>query len=85
MKKRFVFAYFLAVFAFMVTGCKSEFEKIRASGNPDLIYTKAFDYYEQGEFLRAQTLFELIIPAYRGKPELEKVYFNYAYTYYKLG
>ncbi len=85
MKKRFVFAYFLAVFAILSTGCKSEFEKIRASGNTDLIYKKAFEYYEQGEFLRAQTLFELIIPAYRGKPELEKVYYTYSYTYYKLG
>jgi outer membrane protein assembly factor BamD len=65
-------------------GCKSEFEKIRASGDTELIYKKAFDYYGQEEYLRAQTLFELIIPAYRGKPELEKVYFDYAYTYYNL-
>jgi len=84
MKKRFVFASFLAVFALLSTGCKSEYEKIRASGNTDLIYKKAFEFYEQGEYLRAQTLFELIIPAYRGKPELEKIYYTYAYTYYKL-
>jgi outer membrane protein assembly factor BamD len=64
--------------------CKSEFEKIRASGNTELIYKKAFEYYEQQEYMRAQTLFELIIPAYRGKPELEKVYFTYSDTYYKL-
>ncbi|MEK7257675.1 MAG: outer membrane protein assembly factor BamD, partial [Bacteroidota bacterium] len=33
---------------------------------------------------RAQSLYELIIPAFRGRPELEKVYFNYSYTYYHL-
>ena len=84
MKKRFVFACFLAVFAALSFGCKSEYEKIRASGNTDLVYKKAFEYYEQQEYLRAQTLFELIIPVYRGKPELEKIYYTYAYTYYKL-
>ena len=84
MKKRFVFIYFLVAFALFVSSCKSEFEKIRASGDTDLIYKKAFAFYEQQEYLRAQTLFELIIPAYRGKPELEKVYYTYADTYYKL-
>ncbi len=75
----------LPLFALLAVGCKSEFEKIRGSGDTDQIYTKAFAYYEQEEYLRAQTLLELIIPAYRGKPELEKIYFTYADTYYKLG
>ncbi len=84
MKKRFVILSFLAALLSVTFGCKSEFEKIRASGDADLLYKKAFEYYEQGEYLRAQTLFELIIPVYRGKPELEKVYYSYADTYYKL-
>ncbi|MEZ4961107.1 MAG: outer membrane protein assembly factor BamD [Saprospiraceae bacterium] len=84
MKKRFFFASVLVGLALLFSGCKSQFEKIRASGNTDLIYQKAFSYYENGEYLRAQTLFELIIPAYRGKPELEKIYFTYSYTYYNL-
>lgn len=84
MKKRFVILSFLAVLSVLATGCKSEFEKIRASGNTDLLYKKAFEYYEQRDYLRAQTLFELIIPAYRGKPELENIYFTYSDTYYKL-
>lgn len=85
MEKRLVQFLFLSAFALLSFGCKSEFEKIRASGDTDKIYTKAFEYYEQEEYLRAQTLLELIIPAYRGKPELEKIYFAYADTYYKLG
>ena len=85
MKKRFVQLLFLAALAQLSVSCKSEFEKIRGSGDTDKIYAKAFEYYEQEEYLRAQTLLELIIPAYRGKPELEKVYFTYADTYYKLG
>lgn len=70
--------------AFLSTGCKSQFEKVRVSGDTDLIYKKAFEYFEAGEYQRSQTLFELIIPAYRGKKELENIYFTYAYTYYHL-
>ncbi|MFQ5448328.1 MAG: outer membrane protein assembly factor BamD [Saprospiraceae bacterium] len=84
MKKWFFFPWLILVVVLFASACKSEFEKVRASGDTDLIYKKAFEYYEQEEYLRAQALFELIIPAYRGRPELEKVYFTYAYTYYKL-
>ena len=84
MEKRHVQFLLLSAFALLSVGCKSEFEKIRGSGDSEKIYAKANEYYEQEEYLRAQTLFELIIPAYRGKPELEKIYYNYADTYYKL-
>ncbi len=84
MKKRLIFPLFAVVIFLLLGGCKSEFEKIRASGDTELIYKKAFELYEQEEYLRAQTLFELIIPAYRGRPELEKIYFTYAYTYYYM-
>ena len=84
MKNWFLFSLLALVIVVSAGACKSEFEKVRASGDTDLLYKKAFEYYEQEEYLRAQTLFELIIPAYRGHPELEKVYFTYAYTYYKL-
>lgn len=66
------------------TTCKSGFEKIRGSSDTDLIYKKAFEYYENGDYLKAQTLFELIIGGLRGKVEAEKVYFYYAYTHYHL-
>ena len=85
MKKRLIFSLYAFIFVLLLgSSCKSEFEKIRASGDTELIHKKAFDLYEQEEYLRAQTLFELIIPAYRGRPELEKIYFTYAYTYYYL-
>ncbi|MFT5165527.1 MAG: outer membrane protein assembly factor BamD [Saprospiraceae bacterium] len=68
----------------MTLACKSEFEKLRASGDPDTLYKKAFDFYEAEEYLKSQTLFELVINNLRGKVEAEKVYFYYAYTHYKL-
>ncbi len=83
MKKRVLLAAVVGLF--LLSGCKSEFEKIRASGDIELIHRKAQEYFEQGEYQRAQTLYELVIPAYRGKRELEDVYFQYAYTFYHQG
>ncbi len=65
------------------TSCKTEYEKIRTSGDATSIYKKAYDYYEQGRYIKAQGLFELVIPTYRGKKELEDIYFKYADTYFQ--
>lgn len=67
---------------FMLGSCKSEFERIRTGGDTERIYSAGMDYYEKGEYLKAQTLFELIISTYRGKKEAEDLFFKYAYTHY---
>ena len=74
----------LAVISISLASCKSEFEKIRTSGDVDRIYAKALAYYEAEEYQKAQALFEIIISSYRGKREAEEIYFKYAYTYYYL-
>lgn len=66
----------------LVASCKSEFERVRISGDVNLIYQKANEYYEQEEYQKAQTLYELIISSFRGRPEAEEIYYKYAYTYY---
>jgi outer membrane protein assembly factor BamD len=63
-------------------GCRSEFETIRTSNEPELILKKADAYYEAGEYQRAQTLYELVIAPYRGRAEAEQIAYRYAYTYY---
>ena len=72
------------IVAFMLLGCKSDYEKVRTSGDPALILKKAQEYYDEEEYQRAQTLYELIISTYRGKKEAEDISFKYAYTYYYL-
>ncbi len=81
-KKHFsIFLFSIMILSF---SCKSEFEKIRISGDNDLLYKKAQEYYKNEEFQRAQTLYELVLANLRGKSEAEEVYFNYAYTFYHL-
>ena len=85
MKSSFKIALFgLLSVLFTGTACKSEFETIRASGDAEKIYERAEKYYAEGEWFKAQTLYELIIGSYRGKKELEDIYLKYAYTYFNL-
>lgn len=69
---------------FLGIACKSEYERVRTSGNPDLTLKKAFEYYEKEDYLHAQTLFDLVLNNVRGQADAEKAYFQYAYTYYHL-
>ncbi|MBK9337032.1 MAG: outer membrane protein assembly factor BamD [Lewinellaceae bacterium] len=74
----------LVGFIWLAGACKSEFERIRVSGDAELVLNKAFEYYEKGEYLRSQTLFDLVLNTVRGGKDAEKAYFQYAYTYYHL-
>lgn len=73
---------FLGVLVVALAACKSEFERARTSNDPEQIYKKAMAYYEEKEYDKAQALFELALPSYRGKQEAEDLYYKYAYTFY---
>ncbi len=81
---RRVHTVFLALALLLITGtsCKSEFEKIRTSSQPELVLEKAYEYYDRGDYQKAQTLLELVITNYRGKREAEEIFYRYAYTFY---
>jgi len=64
--------------------CKSNFEKTRTSGDAALILKNAFEYYEKGQYQRAQTLFELVLSSIKGQGDAEKATYQYAYTHYYL-
>lgn len=68
----------------LVTACKSSYEKIRSSGDPQLILKAADKYYQDKEYFKAQGLYELVLTAFRGQKEAEEIYFNYSYTHYYL-
>ena len=76
----------LSIISFLIlfSSCKTEFEKIRSSGDFELMFEKAQKYYEEEEWLKAQTLYEQVLGNLRGKVEAEEVYFKYAFTHYHL-
>lgn len=85
MIKKNLSGWWILLVIFTLSSCKSEFEKLRVSGDPELLYKKAFEYYDAKDYQKAQTLFELTLGSVRGKVESEKVYFYYAYSQYHLG
>ena len=61
----------------------SEFRQIQKSVDWKVKYNGAMKYYEEGDYYRAITLFEEVLPLTRGKIEGEKAQFYYAYAHYK--
>jgi outer membrane protein assembly factor BamD len=69
----------------ILSACKSDFEQVRISNDPERILAESLKYYEKGDYLRAQTLMELILNQYRGTRQGEELFFKYAYTHFHLG
>ncbi len=72
----------------------SQYQKVLKSEDTGLKYSTAEKLYneakagegnERRKFRKALRLFEQIVPAYRGKPQAQKLMFLYADTYYELG
>lgn len=68
----------------VVTGCKSKFEKLRASNNIAMKYQEAVKLYEKKKYSKAVVLFEDLMTKYRGQAEAEDLYYYTAYTNYRL-
>jgi outer membrane protein assembly factor BamD len=77
---RFILLSWL-VLIILFSSCNN-FRKIQKSGDWELKYRAALEYYDQGEYFKASTLFEEIIPILRGRPEAERVQFYFAYANY---
>ncbi len=73
---------FFIVLLYLSTSC-SDFRKVQKSDDWKLKYTKALEYYEEGDYFRSIALFEEVLPVTRGKPEGEKAQFYYAYAHFK--
>ncbi len=75
---------FIILIASLLASCKSSFEQVRTSNDPERILKESLLYYDKGDYLRAQALMELVLNQYRGTPEGEELFFKYAYTHYHL-
>ncbi len=75
MKTR-IFAIGLIVML-IVTAC-GEYNKILKSTDYEFKLKKAVEYYEDGEFVRAGTLFQELVNIYRGTSRADQIYYFYA-------
>ncbi len=68
----------------LLTSSCSEYEKILKSTDPNVKYSKGMEYYQKGQFVKAATLFEQILPIFRGTENAEQLNFYYAMSYYRM-
>lgn len=62
----------------------NEYQKVLKNSDTKAKYDLAEKYYDEGDFKRANRLFEQISPQYAGKPQGERVMFFLANSYYKI-
>lgn len=72
------------LFFLFVTSC-SEYNKVVKSTDNELKKTKALEYYDKGDYLKAVVLLEEILPFYMMSVEGEKLYFYFCMANYHLG
>lgn len=70
----------IVLFSLVLIACNKEYDQLLKSNDFGLKLKKAYEYYEKGDYYKAQVLLDQARPFYRGKPELESIYFHYAYT-----
>lgn len=63
----------------------SEYQKVLKNDDVKAKYDLAEKYYEEGDFKRANRLYEQIAPKYVGKPQGERVMFFLSDSYYQRG
>lgn len=64
-------------------GACSEYQKALKTEDVAIKFEMATKLYDSGKYANAIRLFEQIAPAYRGKPQAEKLFYMYSQSYYK--
>lgn len=78
MKRKLLIVILLPILA---VSC-GKYEKLLKSSDYALKYVKAFEYYENEEYVRAATIFEQIATIYRGTVKADTVQFYRAKSYF---
>lgn len=79
-----IFLSVLVVVIIAFTGCKSSYEKLRASKDTAKKYREAVRFYERKDYSKALGLFDDLVQKYRGTAEAEDLSYYFAYTHYKM-
>ncbi len=78
--RNFLSYTFIVLFTLFAYSCK--YQKLLKSSDSELKYTKANEYYEKGDYARAETLYEQLVSVFRGTVKGEEVAYKRAYCIY---
>ncbi|WP_158829419.1 outer membrane protein assembly factor BamD [Mucilaginibacter lacusdianchii] len=83
-KHRTVIAGTLVSVLLIAGGCKSNYEKLKASNDNAKKYQEGIKYYNKKDYSKAIELFDDLTQRYRGREGAEDLFYYYAYANYKL-
>ena len=83
MKLKLISTFIILSFFSLLFSC-SDYQKLLNSNNASEKYKQAEVYFNQGEYRKANRLFEQIIPNYRGKPQAQRIIFFFAESYFQI-
>lgn len=62
----------------------SDFNELVKSSDYDKKFEAAKEYYEEGDYLKSETLLKELLSIYKGTKRAEEIYYYYAYSYYGM-
>lgn len=62
--------------------CKNSFETVQKSKDYEYKLTKADEYFTKKEYTKANTLYDELLPIFKGTKKFEGMYYRYAYTFF---
>ncbi len=71
--------------SFVLFSSCSEYQKVLRKNDVKEMYDLANTFYEEGEYVKAKRLFEVIAPKYAGRPQGERLSFFFANAQYLTG
>ena len=75
---------FYILITFTVLSSCSEYQKALKSEDIATKFKMGEELYKEGKFAKANKLFALIVPNYRGKPQAEKLMYLYSNSFYQM-
>jgi len=75
-----VLCFVLLLSTLLFGACNSGYQKLLKSSDVNKKYEAAVQYYEKGDYFKAGTLLEDLLPLLKGRPESEKAQFYFANT-----
>jgi len=75
---------YISIVLFLVTSCNN-YNRLLKSTNYELKLERANHYYEKKNYVRAQQLYEELIPIFKGSDKSEDIYYRYTWTHFYTG
>ena len=78
------FYYLLFIVFISVSSCDN-YQKVLKSNDLEYKYQRALEYFDNGKYFKAATILEDLVSLYKGRPEVQDIYYLFAQSNYELG